>query len=118
MLNSSKRLSDVFYESPIMELYNRSINYLSQMIDMIDYCIDLPITRWQYDWTKVNHDSNTVDTDRVQSQLDFSHVWNFLEPSTVNDELKNIATKNCQGLQCGFSKNYQDLSRIWHCRLP
>ena len=44
MLNSSKLLSDAFYESPIMELYNRSTNYLSQSIDMIDSCIDRPIT--------------------------------------------------------------------------
>ena len=44
MLNSSKLLSDAFYDSSIMELYNRSINYLSQTIDMIDSCIDGPIT--------------------------------------------------------------------------
>ena len=27
-------------------------------------------------------------------------------------------TKNCQGLQCGFSMNYQDLSQLLHCRVP
>ena len=62
-----------------MELYNRSINYLSQTIDMIDYCIDRPITSNSYYKTASKIDKNFVALYAVISFMPFPFSMSWMD---------------------------------------
>jgi len=104
MLNSSKLLSDAFYESPIMELYNRSINYLSQTIDMIDSCIDRPITSKHF--SNVFYESPIMELCKSINKLPVPNNWfdRFLYRSAHHYTIVQDLSYIC--FICDCKKNY------------
>ena len=58
---------------------------------LLDANLGLIFTKTHHGYVRPLQDDSTIALWFIELQLDVVHVQNFLEPSTVDDDLKNIA---------------------------